>query len=469
MKGGVAVALGGQVAQIAVGVLTSTLIGRALGPETYGLVNVLRNALMLALTLTPLGLDIALLKYLAGAADDPVKGAVVTRLRVTACAASLALWGAVALAASQGGIARLYALPHVDALATLALAALPFATDAAILGAVYRAQGRIGLYAGLSVWAQTGFRLLAVPLALWLAPRIEIVVAIGVAQVALSASLLWWKRARRRAPPTPLAKAQVQRVLAEGRWMALSAFVAALMRGADVLILGAFAPAREIGAYAAVAMVSQLIAVFPMAMSQTLGPRVASAHASRAPGAVRRELNGYLRVAAPVSAWLFGGIVAFGPRLDLVFGPAYVFDPLVCLLVPLGQLLSAGLGPMGFALSMTGRHRAENAILLAGAAALALSCAYAAPLWGARGVAACGASVFAGVNIARLALVARLHGGTPGRPRDLLAAPLALALALACAQAAGRGLPGVALACGVYTGLFALAAAAPGPRWALAA
>jgi O-antigen/teichoic acid export membrane protein len=469
MKSGVAVALGGQVAQIAVGVLTSALIGRTLGPEAYGLVNVLRNALMLALTLTPLGLDIALLKYLgAGEADDPAKAAVVRRLRATAFVASLALWLAVALAASQGGIGRLYPLPGVDALATLALAALPFATDAAILGAVYRAEGRVGLNAGLGVWAQTGFRLVAVPLALALAPSVGLIVAIGAAQVALSTALLWGNRARRRAAHAPVATAQVLSVLAEGRWMALSLFVAAAMRGADVLFLAAFAPPREVGAYAAVAMVSQLIAVFPMAVSQTLGPRVASAHASRTPGAVRRELNAYLRVAAPVSAYLFGGIVAFGPRLDLVFGPRYAFDPVVCLLLPLGHLLSAGLGPMGFALSMTGRHREENAILLAGAAALALGCAYAAPDFGARGVAACGAGAFAGVNLARFALVARWRGGAPGRARDLLAAPLALALALACAQAAGRALPGVLLACLVYTALFALAVAPPGSRRALA-
>jgi O-antigen/teichoic acid export membrane protein len=459
MKGGVAVVLGGQVAQIAVGVLTSTLIGRTLGPEAYGTLNVLRNALMLAVTLTPLGLDVALLKYLAGEADDPAKRSVIRRLRLIAFTASLALWAAVAGAASQGWIGRLYPLPHLDALATLALAALPFATDLAILGAVYRAQGRVGLYAALGVWAQTGFRLLAVPLALWLAPSVALMAAIGVAQVALSASLLWANG--RSSAGAPLIRSDVGRVLAEGRWMALSLFVSALM-------LGVFAPAREVGAYAAIAMVSQLIAVVPMAFSQTLGPRVASAHASRAPGAVRRELSAYLSVAAPVSAWLFGGIVAFGPRLDLVFGPRYVFDPLVCLLVPLGPLLSAGLGPLGFALSMTGRHREENALLVAGAVALAGGCAYAAPAFGARGVAACVAAVFALVSLARFAAVARWRGGAPGRVRDLVAAPWALALALVCAHAAGRGLPGVALACAAYTALFALAVVPPGSRGARA-
>ena len=369
---GVVVTLGAQIAQIAVGVLTSTMIGRALGPETYGVVNVLRNANMLALTLTPLGLDVALLKYLGtGGADSPAKAAAVARLRGLAFAVSAALWLAVVFAAGLGEIGRLYPLPHIDALAMLALAALPFATDAAILGAVYRAERRVARFAWLSAGAQSAFRLAAIPLALSLIPSTAIVVAIGTAQSALSSLLLWLDRRKRVQAFVPVRSHAIAGILAESRWMALSVFVAAVMRSADVLFLGALAPAREVGAYAAVAMVSQLIAIFPMAASQTLGPRVASAYASRAPGAVQLELNRYLRVATPVSAFLFGGIVAFGPCLDLIFGRAYVFDPVVCFLIPLGQLLSAGLGPMGFALSMTGRHRSEIAILTAGGGGLA--------------------------------------------------------------------------------------------------
>ena len=460
---GVAVMLGAQVAQIAVGVLTSTLIGRALGPEAYGLVNVLRNALMLALTLTPLGLDVALLKYLgAGEANDPAKAAVVARLRGVAFAVSVSLWLAVAMAAALGGVSWFYPLPHMDALAVVALAALPFATDAAILGAVYRAERRVARFGWLGVGAPSGFRLVAIPLALWLIPSTAIVVAIGAAQAALGSLLLWADRARRVRSPTAVAPGAISRIFGESGWMATSVFVAALMRSADVLFLGAMAPAREVGAYAAVAMVSQLIAVFPMAASQTLGPRVASAYASGAPGAVQRELNRYLSVAAPVSAFLFGGIVAFGPRLDLIFGTAYVFDPVVCLLVPLGQLLSAGLGPMGFALSMTGRHRAENALLMAGGVALALGCGFVVPVWGARGAASCVVAAFLFVNLARFARVAAVHGGAPGHWRDLVAAPLALALALACASLAtrwgGRDLPHVALGCFAYAAIFTVGA-----------
>jgi O-antigen/teichoic acid export membrane protein len=457
---GVVVTLGAQVMQIGVGVLTSTLIGRALGPEAYGLVNVLRNATMLALTLTPLGLDIALLKYLgAGEAEDPAKAAVVARLRGLAFAASVAAWLAVAFVAGFGGIGRLYPLPQIDALAALAMAALPFATDSAILGAVYRAERRVARFAWLGIGAQSGFRLVAIPLALWLIPSTAIVVAIGAAQTALSSILLWTDRWTRVRPIAPARMDAIPKILSESGWMAMSVFIAALMRSADLLFLGAIAPAREVGAYAAVVMVAQLIAVFPMAASQTLGPRVASAHASGTPGAVQRELNRYLRGAAPVSAFLFGGIVAFGPRLDLIFGARYVFDPVVCFLVAFGQLLSAGLGPMGFALSMTGRHRLENAILSAGAITLALGCALAVPAYGARGAAGCVVGVFLFVNLARFLCVAATHGGAPGHWRDLAAAPIALALALACAAASarwgGRDLASAALGCLAYTGLFA--------------
>jgi len=468
---GVVISLCAQVAQIAVGVLTSTLIGRVLGPESFGTVNVLRNALMLALTLTPLGLDIALLKYLcAGDAGDLTKAAVVKRLRAFAFAASMSLWFGVALAAALGGLGRLFPLPNIGQLAVLAFAALPFATDAAILGAVYRAERRVALYAWLGIGAQSAFRLLAVPLALLLTPSTAIVVVIGAAQAAMSSLLLWADRRRRIQTFALVPSGAIANIVDESRWMAMSVFVAALMRSADVLFLGALAPAREVGAYAAVAMLSQLIAVVPMAASQTLGPRIASAYATQAPGAVQKELTRYLGIAAPVSAFLFGGIVAFGPRLDLLFGQRYEFDPIVCFLVPFGQLLSAGLGPMGFALSMTGRHRTENAILVVGGLALALGCFLAVPAYGARGAAGCVVAVFFCVNLARFVRVAAIHGGAPGHWRDLAAAPLALVLALVCATASarwgGRNLASVALGCVAYTGLLAIGGWAVASAWA---
>jgi O-antigen/teichoic acid export membrane protein len=460
---GVVFTLGAQIAQIAVGVLTSTLIGRELGPEAYGLINVLRNALMLALTLTPLGLDIALLKYMgASGADDPTKAAVVARLRTFAFALSSTLWLATALAAEFGGIEHLYRWPNMDALAVLAMAALPFATDAAILGAVYRAERQVARFACLGSGAQSAFRLVAIPLALWSIPSTSIVVIIGSVQAVFSTLLLWRDRRKRVRVFSVVALPAVMDILRESRWMAMSTFVSALMRSADVLFLGAWAPAKELGPYAAVVMLSQLIAVVPMAASQTLGPRVASAYASCAPGAVQRELSRYLRVAVPVSAFLFGGIVAFGPRLDLIFGKAYVFDPIVCFLIPLGQLLSAGLGPMGFALSMTGRHRSENAILMVGGLALALGCALVVPDYGGRGAAGCVVAIFLFVNLARFASVAAIHGRVPGDWRDFAAAPLALALGLVCAGASarwgGRDLVGVLLGCIAYGALFAAAA-----------
>jgi O-antigen/teichoic acid export membrane protein len=177
---------------------------------------------------------------------------------------------------------------------------------------------------------------------------------------------------------------------------------------------------------------------------------------------VKRELDSYLRLTAPASAFLFGGIAAFGPRLDLIFGAGFVFDPVVCFLLPLGQVLSATLGPLGYSLSMTGRHRAENAILVAGGALLVIGCALLVPPFGARGAAAVVAAAFFFVNVWRFAVVRKMIGAWPGAWRDFAAAPIALTLACLCAAAASRwgarDLATTALACSIYTVAFAAAA-----------
>ena len=474
----IAIVLGGQFVQFAFAIVTSTLIGRALGPDDYGLVNLMRNGYMIVLTVSPLGLDASLLKYLAsGDPGDPRKAEVVTKLRTLAFAVSACFWTIVAGAASLGLVSALYPLPNIDALTVVTFLALPFATDAAILNAKYRADGRIERYALLVTYSQSAFRIVAIPLALWLAPSVAIVVWINSAQIALSACLLWLDRLA-RGPHDPTSARQNRnddcanpdffRVLGESGWMCVSILVYSLMRSVDLMFLGAYVPARELAAYSALAMVSMLITIFPMAASQTLGPRISSGFSSGNIDAVKRELDGYLVQAAPVSAFIFGGVVAFGPRLDLVFGSGFIFDPVVCFLLPLGQVLSATLAPMGYALSMTGQHRSENAILLAGSLLLVLSCALFVPSYGARAAASSVAACFLAVNIFRFALVARVIRAVPGRLKDLASAPLALAIAVICAAASARlgplDITTTFLACVVYTlafGAIALAWLAP--------
>ena len=74
------------------------------------------------------------------------------------------------------------------------------------------------------------------------------------------------------------------------------------------------------------------------------------------------------------------------------------------------QFIVALLGPMGWALSMTGRHVQELAILLCGLALATLLCRFAIPQWGQLGAAVATCVAMSFTNLVRVICVRRAFG-----------------------------------------------------------
>jgi O-antigen/teichoic acid export membrane protein len=212
-----------------------------------------------------------------------------------------------------------------------------------------------------------------------------------------------------------------------------------------------------VGSYAALSTVAQLVQIWPLASSQTLGPTVSRYfHAGDLAG-VRKALNDYIGVASIVSAFLFAGVATFGDRLDLVFGKSFVFHSDIAFLMSLGYMLSGTLAPIGYSLSMTGRHRAELAILASGGAFLIVTCYALVPLYGAIGAATSVCLTFVLINVTRFVYVSRTLGFLPGKLIDLAPPFIALICAFAAKKAMEAVLPlsffEVLAACVLYAAL----------------
>jgi O-antigen/teichoic acid export membrane protein len=469
----VAVLAGGQLLQQALTMLTGVAIGRMLGASGYGVVNIVRNIYTPLLILAPLGLDVALLKYV-GRGDRGLESTkrIVSHLRLVVLAINLAVALFAGVVMGRVLMGSVYRYADFDIMLVITLLGLPIAADLAVLGAYYRSRHRPGSFALMTLYVQPVVRVVLVALAFFLAPSALAVVAINTVQVGVSAVFVWfhyrmWRRSE-AAPDGPIRRDRaatreewklVRTILGDSSWMALNLFVYGMMRFVDILVLGAYASGKVVGAYAALGVVSQLVSIWPMASSQTLGPRISRHFHAGDLLALRKELNDYIHFASIMSGFIFAGVATFGDRLDLIFGRSFVFRPGIAFLMPLGYLLSATLGPTGFALSMTGRHRAELGILAVGALILGGSCYLLVPRWGDIGAATAVCITFAIVNINRFVYVARTLGFVPGRPADLLPPLLALILAYSAKIAVDavlpRGLAGLAIACGLYAAGFA--------------
>lgn len=431
------VVLGGQIVQLGIAFVTGVLIARSLGPSEYGIFSLLRTLLTVAMMLAPLGLDASLLKY-CGRADlnDPAMQRVVTLLRCLAGVLNMLAVVLVGWLLAEPIEQHFFSYPGFDTLLTETALALPLLADTAIMGAVFRARGAAGMFALLTVYLQAAVRLVLVVVAALTTPTLQVFVWINVLQVVATVSAIFIYERRQAGGPSVVSAITdlstwraAGGVLSESFWMALSLLVYGAMRHIDILSLGAWASAKDLGEYAALSTISLLVQVFPFATSQSLGPRVSKAHHAGDHAGVRAALDDYLHLAAIVSSFIFAGVAAFGERLDLVFGAKFEFSPLVCLIMPLGFLLSGTLGPTGFALSMTGRHREEFYLLAVGCAVMALLCWLLVPPFGQLGAATSVAVAFALTDVLRLLLVSKTLGFVPGHIADLL--PIVLALALA--------------------------------------
>lgn len=433
------VALGGQIVQLTLTFATGILIARILGPSNYGIFNILRNTFLTVAILSPLGLDIGLLKYCGKAAPGDMKAIhVVSQLRRLVFAINFAVFLAFAFGLSKWLMDRYYHYEHFDILLSLIMIGLPITADLGISGAVFKARGQAAWFSLLTLYLQSLARIVMVGAAALFSPTLPTLVGVNVLQLAISeAGIFLFNRKKRPAPtaePGPSGTAdwgEVRLVLRESLWMALNMFVYGVMRLCDTLILSGYVAAREVGEYAALNTIAALVQIYPLAASQSLGPNVSRHfHAGDLQG-VRKVLDDYIRFAAIASGFVFAGVAVFGERLDLIFGHDFQFNPIVCFIMPLGYILSATLAPTGFALSMTGRHKQELVILVIGNLTLLALCRLLIPGFGQIGAASAVALAFALTNILRFAYVSRVLGFIPGRLSDIAPAFVALAAAYA--------------------------------------
>ncbi|MGU3360009.1 lipopolysaccharide biosynthesis protein [Methylobacterium sp. M6A4_1b] len=433
----------GQVVQLVLTFGTSLIIARTIGAEGYGLINLARSIALVPAMIAPLGLDIALLKF-CGRTDsaDPVAQAVIRKLRLTAALLNIGVMLAVIVAALGSSFVNVFGHPGLDTIMLVTILTLPFAGDLSILGALYKARGEPARYAIFYYIGQSVLRVLMIGPVLLFWPSTLAVAFVNTAQIIMTQCLCFIderrRHGRRPASGAPadriVVRAEYWRVSREAVWMCASIVVYGTMRLADILVLGLYADTASIGEYAALSTVAQLIVFWSVAGSQTLGPRIANFYQQGDLDSLKRELSRYIRHASIISSFMFAGLAVFGDRLDLIFGKAFHFDPAVCFMLPLAFLLSATLAPMGYALSMTGHHRQENAILGSGALVLVVALLILVPRYGQIGAASSVVVAFGLVNVVRFVYTARLHGFIPGRAADLLPPFVGLALAFVARQ-----------------------------------
>jgi O-antigen/teichoic acid export membrane protein len=470
LLGRASIAGAGSIYQQCLTFLSGLIVARVLGAADYGVFNLARNLVDTTSILTRAGLDIGLQRHFGegrSLPDQSGRRLVLHQLRLVT--ALLALLPVMAVALGLGRVLESNVYPHAgfaQLLLCLALA-LPFVTDLTVLGGAYR--GNLHLTPAVlaeSVLMPTA-RLLIIVMLFMAGWRLW-AVALGTTTGAVLASAWLALRARRdfRAPVTTAPWAEARRVLRYSWVMAAAVLVTTLTNITDILTLGRFVPAEQLGQYSLAKTLLLLTGFFAAAFTQGLGGMVADRHFQGDRAGVVDVLSSTFQWIALATLPMFAIFLIWGSQLMPLFGGAsFSIAPAVVAWLACGQLVFALFGHMGWALSMTGRHLVEFAILAAGLIIAVVLCALLVPARGQLGAAIATFSAIAFVNGARMIYVRNALGMFPFGGRIFLFAGCGLLLAVAAralsvrlglaptwAMLAGIGmfLPCYAAACWLY-------------------
>jgi len=402
----------GILFQLGIAFASGILVARVISPAAYGVFSLARTWCETTNLFTKAGFDIGVVRYLGAHAERDDKRAQQLLLRRMLWVVFV-LGSLPVVALLIGGASWLessvYSYAGFAVVLTVLALSLPFMAVLQVLGGMFRGYLHIGPRIACELILQPAARLLIIIVLFVLGFELGAVVAGTVLSFILAAAVLFVIARNSFLKTTPgVSDAPGQTSWSElfaiskySLIISLTGVVAGLLNRADLIFLGYFVSAADVGRYAVVQTIVVLIALFSGALNQTIAPLIARSYAAGDMAAMRVLIQRHSRWVALSTFPVFVVIAAFGDRLMVVFGKDFTVHWSVVALLALVQFLAALLSSAGFLLSMTGRHKAELYIMLIGLVFnVALSLLFI-PRWGLTGAAAATCCAVVGANVLR--------------------------------------------------------------------
>jgi O-antigen/teichoic acid export membrane protein len=395
-----------RVAGAGLGFAFNVALARVLGADGLGVYHLALTFALIASVVGRMGMDAAMLKFGATshAAMDGRRLAAVHRLGMGTALLGCGIVAASTFLAADWLAATIYADPAIAApLRLMALALLPFA-----LLNLYGELLKAGHHQALSSFVQ-GAALPMVSLLLLFvfagqlkdASAAAAIYLVATVLVCLSSYVLW----RRTVPHGHSPATQPLRfrdLLGTAMPMYGSAIADVVMTFSDVLILGMFATATDVGIYTAAARTALLTRFLLLANSAVAAPRFAALHAANDKEGVARLAVRSTLLTTVSSVPLLLIFIIFPAQILSLFGPQFEAGAQALIVLSIGQFVNAMTGPVGYLLNMSGFHRIEGRIAVVGALMTAGLCFALIPFWGLLGAAAANAIATATCNLLRV-------------------------------------------------------------------
>lgn len=394
-------------------------LARSLGGEDFGLYALaltIFNILMLSVVF---GMDNGAIKFISHYLAEGQRAKAGATLLATAIIAFAAgIIAAIGLALSADTLSTaVYDKPTLSTSLLFFAAALPFATVAIVLLSASQAFQTVRytilikylwepiakfVFAGMFLWA--GYQLYGV--------LIAIILTFATSAVLTIRAVSWL--AFREATISPgWNKQDVKTLLAYCLPLAISNLFGVVAPRSDILILGYWADAREVGIYLAAFQTAAIMALVLGAFNTALAPIISRAWSQQDKPRLKSSYQAVSRLSATVSFPIFCTLILFTDEILFLFGSTFATGAAVLTILAIGQVFNSATGAANTILLMSGHSRIVMTNTIVMGVVLLLATATIIPLWGMTGAAIAASATFILTNVVRVLQVWRLHQVQP--------------------------------------------------------
>lgn len=352
-----------KVGSMLVGLLLVVVLARTLGPEGYGVYAYVLVLVSLLAIPAQMGLPQLLVRETAKAHAQGQWDVMLGVWRWSSIAAGVLSLALILLAGTaawmlSGHFSVLELATLAAGLALVPLLALGGLRDAALRGLHHVVQGQLAdtiLRPVLLILFVTGFLITGQTLTAGTAMGLHVLSAV----LAFAAGVWLLHRARPHQLTSVLRpRYEARQWLASTIPLAMNAGMQVLNSHVDILVLGFFASATDVGVYRVVVQGATLVAFSLYALNMVIAPHVVRLYTERDYLRLQRLVTGSARVIFLLTLPLAFVFIFFGESvLTLAVGREYATGYVALAILSAGQLANAAFGSVGLLLNMTGHER----------------------------------------------------------------------------------------------------------------
>lgn len=382
------------------------VLARLLGAEQYGLLTLALSATVLMAGIAELGLDYALVRYVAMLAKKNDEAGLwgVIQLGVGLATVTGILAGISLYFLAEPIAVRIFHEPKLAPLLQLYSLILPFMTLSTVL--VGTAHGFKKME--YSVIAQNFVQMLVKVLLIGLFSMLGLnalltAIAIGLSEVTAAIVLIYlinktfsWRR------PMASARRDTREILSFALPLWLSGLMTKFRRNISTLLLGSLGTATDVGIYAVVSKINLVSHTSRMSIITSLRPIIAELYAQEDWDQIRSIYQTATRWIILLNLPAFLVMVMFPEAILSIFGKSFVGGSTALVILAFAEFINAGTGTCGAIIDMTGR---TNLKLLNATILITLSMGFnilLIPRWGLLGAAAAVLISLGSVNLLRV-------------------------------------------------------------------